>query len=547
MYDIVFIGPKNDEWIKLKSRFITAKHAESFEQARSIVFTKMFWVVWPDIEIIEDFNMDFEPDDWSKDVPHLFKNKETYDGLCLIPSGISLSKNEIDHRFFINKKEIDIVASNPVPFDYFEIDSYEEYLQALEQSNTDMFWMSSKNIQVDNDLIKNFYISHHEKIDRNQNHAFQHVVKNNILYNGLFLCSKSKVLTKREVEYRFPVNRKEWDVIGSGPVQYEIFKCNKYSDYQNALETSKTEMFYITSDNICINDNFKFDFYFPQNEEYDRKINHVLLNGKYHDGIVLCSKYAEFSSKEFEYRFFTNKKEVDIVASSPKPYDIVFISYNEPNADANYEALQQRFPRAKRIHGIKGIHQAHIAAAKLCDTDMFWVVDGDACVVDEFNFDFQSPKWQRDNVYVWRSINPINDLIYGYGGIKLFPREETISMDTTKPDMTTSISSKFNAVSQISNITAFNTDPFNTWKSAFRECAKLASKTIQGQVDNETEVRLETWCTRGKDKPFGEFAIAGACAGRRYGVNNANGTDALKLINDFEWLKNKFYEDQKLF
>ena len=59
-------------------------------------------------------------------------------------------------------------------------------------------------------------------------------------------------------------------------------------------------------------------------------------------------------------------------------YDIVFISYKEPNADDNWEALKSRFPNAKRIHGVKGIHQAHIAAANKCFTKMFWIVDGDA-------------------------------------------------------------------------------------------------------------------------------------------------------------------------
>jgi hypothetical protein len=46
----------------------------------------------------------------------------------------------------------------------------------------------------------------------------------------------------------------------------------------------------------------------------------------------------------------------------------VFISYNEPTADANFTNLKSKFPRAKRVHGIKGIHQAHIAAAKLATT-----------------------------------------------------------------------------------------------------------------------------------------------------------------------------------
>jgi hypothetical protein len=221
-------------------------------------------------------------------------------------------------------------------------------------------------------------------------------------------------------------------------------------------------------------------------------------------------------------------------------YDIIFISYNEPNADENWKKLQSRFPFAQRIHGVKGIHQAHITAATRALTRMFWVVDGDAEILEDFNFEFKPDKYNYNTVHVWRSINPINDLTYGYGGVKLLPRRLTLNLDTSTADMTTSISKNFRAINEVSNITAFNTDEFSTWRSAFRECVKLASKTIQGQVDEETEARLETWCTRGKDKPFGEFAIAGACAGRRYGTDNANGTDALKLINDFDWLKEQF-------
>ena len=127
-------------------------------------------------------------------------------------------------------------------------------------------------------------------------------------------------------------------------------------------------------------------------------------------------------------------------------YDIVFISYQEPNADENYNKLKNRFSRAKRVHGVKGIHQAHIAAAKKCFTKMFWVVDADALIVDDFNFNYEVDEYNLETVHVWRSQNPINDLVYGYGGVKLLPRKLTINMDTSKPDMTTSISSKFKAV-----------------------------------------------------------------------------------------------------
>jgi len=221
-------------------------------------------------------------------------------------------------------------------------------------------------------------------------------------------------------------------------------------------------------------------------------------------------------------------------------FDIIFISYQEPNAEENWQNLRAKFPIAKRVHGVKGIHQAHIKAAEKCHTSMFWIVDGDAQIVNSFDFSFKPNKWNMDTVHVWRSQNPINKMVYGYGGVKLFPTNLTINMDTSKPDMTTSISQNFKAMQDISNITAFNTAPFETWKSAFRECCKLSSQIIDRQDTEETKKRLQQWCTVGENEKFGSYAIAGAKAGAAYGARNKNNIDALKKINDFEWLMEKF-------
>lgn len=218
-------------------------------------------------------------------------------------------------------------------------------------------------------------------------------------------------------------------------------------------------------------------------------------------------------------------------------FDIIFISYQEPNAAENWNRLVSRFPTVKRVHGVKGIHQAHIVAAKHCWTKMFWIVDGDAQIVDDFDFSYKPNQWNLDTVHVWCSQNPINDMQYGYGGVKLFPTQLTIDMVTSKPDMTTSISDNFKIMDQISNVTAFNTDPFSTWRSAFRECAKLSSKVIDRQKEDETNARLKTWTTVGHDREFGEYAIAGARAGMEFGFSSGSN---LQLINDFEWLEDKF-------
>lgn len=439
MYDIFLISSNNNfsEFLSIKENFIFAKTANSIEDAQQQSLTNMFWVIWDDVVVDESFDFAFTVSKWDNDIIHIFKN-----GLCLIPKHASVSKKEIEHKFFTHKKEIDTPTGHLKPYDIFYVDTYEDYLNAKEQSTTDMFWI------VPNEVV--------------------------------------------------PLS------------------------------------------------DFKFDLRFDYYNYYDRNINHMFKNkdieeDKY-NGIMLVSKHKTIPKREIEFRFLVEKKEHDIVASKLKPYDIIFISYDEPNAEKNYKLLQRKLIENKihRINGIKGIHQAHFEAAKLSTTPMFWVVDADAIVADDFNFTHLVPRYDRYIVHVWHSQNPVNDLEYGYGGIKLLPKKQTLEMNLDTIDMTTSISSNLRVMPFVSNITEFNLDPFSTWRSAFRECVKLSSKIILGQVDEETSSRLNTWCTTGADRPYGNYSILGACAGRKYGEENAADLAALNKINDFDWLKYQF-------
>ena len=221
-------------------------------------------------------------------------------------------------------------------------------------------------------------------------------------------------------------------------------------------------------------------------------------------------------------------------------YEIFFISYNEPNAEENWNRLKSKFPTARRIDKVEGIREAHMAAAKKSWTNLFYVVDGDAEIVENFLFDYCPDEYNKESVHVWYSVNPVNDLKYGYGGIKLLPKKSVLTMDFSKPDMTTSLSENLVVIPEVSNITKFNTDPFNSWKSAFRECVKLSSRVIDRNYDEETETRLETWCTKGHDRAFGKLVIEGAIEGRKYGEDNLGNLVELSKINDFRWLKDRF-------
>jgi hypothetical protein len=461
------------------------------------------------------------------------------------------SEKEFEHRFYVNKKEIDIIASKPKAYPNFIIDSYIEYQQALENSPSTMFWGIWSNIEIINDQIFKTYFSHHNSYDRNENHVFKNICNDQESFiNGVVLFSKNKPVSKKEIEHRFFIDKKEHDLVVSKYKPYDKFVIEKFKDYEYALSHSKTDMFWVVPAEVEPLPDFKFDLQFSYQEKYERSINHVFKNKDVEDvkynGIMLLSKQAPVSSREVEYRYLIEKKEYDVVASKLKLYDIVFISYNEPNADENFAKLIERFPRAKRVHGVKGIHQAHIAAAKLATTPMFWVVDGDAIVEDNFEFNLLLPKHDTDIVHVWLSRNPVNDLKYGYGGVKLLPKNLTENMDVTQIDMTMSISNKFKVVQEVSNITAFNTDPFNAWKSAFRECVKLASRPVNPQYQEETEDRLHAWSILGGHRPNGKYAILGAKAGRRYGIDNISKPDELAKINDFDWLLEQFQNQSPL-
>jgi uncharacterized protein with ATP-grasp and redox domains len=108
-------------------------------------------------------------------------------------------------------------------------------------------------------------------------------------------------------------------------------------------------------------------------------------------------------------------------------------------------------------------------------------------------------------------------------------------------DLTTGLGNNLIVMRRVSNITAFNTDPFSTWRSAFRECAKLAAGTIKNQIADETTDRLDTWCNTAIG-PYADYALSGARAGKQYGENNKTNPTALRLINDRVWLKERFDE-----
>jgi len=220
-------------------------------------------------------------------------------------------------------------------------------------------------------------------------------------------------------------------------------------------------------------------------------------------------------------------------------FDIIFISYDEPNADENWKLLREIAPHAKRVHGIKGIAQAHISAAKEVSTSHFFTVDGDNAVRDDFDWekiiDFQK---NDRRIHVWQCINAVNNLTYGYGGVKLWPTDHIENVQKYATDFTTSVATHgFKLHSDVASVTHFNTTPFNAWKSGFREAAKLASGNM---TDERSLSRLMVWMSIGSDAEHGHACIFGAKCGALFGKVNGSDPQTMALINDFDWLLDEY-------
>jgi len=249
--------------------------------------------------------------------------------------------------------------------------------------------------------------------------------------------------------------------------------------------------------------------------------------------------------------------------SEPTPLtmlDVIFISYDEPNADENYADLLQKVPWAKRVHGVDGSDAAHKAAAKLSETDRFISVDADNIVDIEFfdqEIDFEHEKF-KDKVVSWSARNAINALEYGNGGLKCWPVKYVLEMKSHEAADPDDIKAQVDfcweeSYVQMNNrycVTYNNGSPHQAFRAGFREGVKMSLDTVKGgRVPPErfeetiwygNYQRLLVWCSVGADVENGLWAMYGA----RLGCYMTTLTDwDFVNVRDFKYLNNMWHNE----
>lgn len=234
-------------------------------------------------------------------------------------------------------------------------------------------------------------------------------------------------------------------------------------------------------------------------------------------------------------------------------FDIVFLSYDEPNAELHYADLCSKVPWAKRVHGVKGSDHAHKAAAELSETEWFITVDADNIVRPEFfnvELDMSDPKIQ---VYGWCGRNAINGLRYGNGGIKIWKKDFVLNMRTHENAESDRAQVDFCWEDGYRNFPRVYSDsiitgsPLQAWRAGFREGVKMTlldgvkvpPQEIKQRIWWHNTHRLKMWATVGTHEENGIYAILGA----RQGTYMTNCTDwDYVQVRDFDYLTNLYKE-----
>ena len=221
------------------------------------------------------------------------------------------------------------------------------------------------------------------------------------------------------------------------------------------------------------------------------------------------------------------------------PQDIVFISYDEPDADANWQRLYSKFPRAHRVHGVAGMELALEAAADVATTPWYFAVFAKTQLHENFNFDFAPDRMQQPKHYIFNAKNTVNGLEYGHmgvilynvAGIKQINANGNFGIDYT-------LSFAHEAVPVLSCYGSFDQSSYHTWRTAFRETAKLAFfESITPSV--EGAYRLNVWRTRAQGN-YAEWCLKGANDGVEFFNSSDHELDTLKQSFKWAWLRQYF-------
>tara|TARA_B000000557_G_scaffold204758_1_gene170298 strand:+ start:205 stop:3471 length:3267 start_codon:yes stop_codon:yes gene_type:complete len=502
-----------------------------------------FWVIDNDVTVLEDFDFDFQPDVYDDGKAHVWQKLNPITGKQYDYGGVSLrNKQEKKGRpKYIREpactqKEFPVYHIQPEQLKDGLNDVYE---RLATQSNATMMYVVDPYVEVDFD-----YSYYPTQYDIDVVHVWAHNGSKSTAVR--LLPTNLKYLSEEQIVNNTFNKLKEMPTAISSDKLWDRFYFNNNKPLLEQLKehanTTQHEWFWtIDNDVTCEN----VPNYTPEPINYNKvhawqRANPTTGIAHSYGGVRLWPKQLpDITSDDIKLNKMPRGQlqYVKDIASEYNKYEIYVISYKEDIniVDEHIQRITSKGVYATHIRGVKGIFEAHKACAEKCKTSMFWVVDADAVVEEDFDFSYIPDVYDQEVTHVWNSMNPVTGDTYGYGGVKLFNTKQVQQATSWGIDFTTGLSTRFKVMPEVACITRFNTDEYSTWRSAFRECVKLTLN-----ADEESNQRLSKWLNADNGY-FVEQAVQGAKAGNEYAKKHVNDVEALNKINDYEWLKD-YYE-----
>ena len=506
------------------------------------------WIVPSDVDP-NTIDFSWHPDFWETNYLHIFQSKwQKNSGVMFVHRDWLEDTNQFKYRkdFVIRG---DVSAYDKFFLDFFDDNSkisehsfvvethkirfFDNHLDTIKRltakSTTKYFWVLSGN--CDYEGFDFTWLPDEDTYDHL--HTF---ASNSQVYGDTFFIDKYSF----DIKAKEVTNFKHYETINFNKQQsvkrlpYDSFVIGHF-DFAKAIkdryQDTPTRYFWITNRlaTPLPRDEFNYDF------APDYWSPPTIYTFAPDNDIMLVPKDSGTCINEQVYDYPHIQKRLDL-ATKTKSMDVIFISYDEPNAEKHWQMLKDKCPRAKRIDKVKGQTEAYHAAANLSTTEWFYAVFAKHEPIDSFNYDWQPDRLKAPCHYIFHGINEVNKLEYGHSGVILY--EKNLVLATTNPGLDFTLSARHDVVPIVTAINRFAYTPLMAWRTAFRECIKL-KYDVDTTGDIEQKHRLKIWCSQGEGKNA-EWCMRGANDAVEYMESVDSNMNDLKKSYDFDWLINYF-------
>lgn len=236
----------------------------------------------------------------------------------------------------------------------------------------------------------------------------------------------------------------------------------------------------------------------------------------------------------------------------------IFLSYWEPNAEANYEELCRHHPvpaNVQRVHGVRGFDTAHKMAALVAGAPKFVMVDADTRVLNPSRFwdlrleDFALDAQDSDRTSLcFASLNSVlatpdhrAGYSYGNGGLKVWSRARLLEMATHEnaPDGSADTQVEFchspwyRHNDSVWGLSVVNSSREQAFRAGLREGYKLSEFVGKFAYSRMLSI-LGAWMQLSADVEHGFWSMLGAQCGLllRLGDWNPTPKTAQQIVNE---------------